>query len=681
MKLANGVIRHTFGAPEKFSCLRTLSFTPRRKELASLSDPKPPFSREEIGFSSSSKGTVFTLPLTPGERLYGFGLQLKSFEQTGKKRIVRNNADPQADSGDSHAPAPFYLSTKGYAVLVDTARYAKFYTGCAKRLDGVRGADKQLGLNVQELYAATGGGNQVYVEIPFAQGADIYLFTGEDMRDALARYILYCGGGVLPPLWGLGIHYRTKTDFTAEEISSVVRELRDLDMPCDMIGVEPGWHTHAYSCTYQWDKFRFPDPDRWIGEMADHHIHLNLWQHVFTHPDSELYEPLREYSGDFEVWGGLTPDLSIPGCQTLISDYQQQNFASKGIGGVKLDECDGSDYTGGWSYPEFASFPSGMDGEQMHSLIGGLYQQAVNDAFEHSGARTWSLVRASGAGACSFPFVLYSDLYEHRDFIRGLCTAPLSGLLWAPEVRQCESREELIRRMQSAAVSPMMCLNNWMLRLPPWKQFDYEKNLREELLPDWEDLFAACKQAARLRMSLVPYLYTAFFRYWQTGVPPIRPLVLDHPDDPAVFGVDDQVMIGDSLMAAPCVAGETRREVTFPQGTWRCFYTGRRFDGGQRVTVDAPLERLPLFVQEGACIPLAKPLPYLSGDTVFDITLRGYGEGPMKAVLYTDDGESFRFRQGAYSLLTARVDAQGKVTVSSSGDYAARYRIVGFKRM
>ncbi len=123
----------------------------------------------------------------------------------------------------------------------------------------------------------------------------------------------------------------------------------------------------------------------------------------------------------------------------IFGNYHGRTLVDIGISGFKLDECDSSDYTGGWSFPDFSRFPSGVDGEQMHAVFGLRYQNAVWQEFKKRGRPTYNLVRSSGALASPYPFVLYSDLYEHRDFIRALVNSGFSGLLWCPEVRDAKN--------------------------------------------------------------------------------------------------------------------------------------------------------------------------------------------------------------------------------------------------
>ena len=119
------------------------------------------------------------------------------------------------------------------------------------------------------------------------------------------------------------------------------------------------------------------------------------------------------------------------------------------------------------------------------------------------------------------PFVLYSDLYDHKQFIRGMVNAGFSGLLWCPEVRSCKNGDDLLRRLQTVVFSAHALINGWRLPNPPWEQTDIKQNLAGEKMEGAEYYTKECRKLFELRMSLLPYLYSAYVDYYRTGKPPI----------------------------------------------------------------------------------------------------------------------------------------------------------------
>lgn len=636
-----GIWRATVGTPEGYTPVSSRLVPVQIEAFAKLpavnAAPLPP-----IEGKRTVRGCTVRLPLRADEQIFGFGLQLLSFAQRGKRKVARVNADPKIDTGDSHAPVPFYVTTEGIGILVDTARYATFYFGDAKPKPTQAAPNSYAGASPDPNYTHTlkeSESSFIVIDIPHAAGIDIYLFAGPDMLNAVKRYNVFSGGGHVPPEWGLGFWYRNEARATQQSVLALASEFRARNIPCDVLGLEPGWQSHAYSCTFTWDKGRFPDPEGFVRSAANLQYRVNLWEHAFTSPASPLFTAIEPYSGDYGVWGGLVPDFAGEKGRDRFGEFHGKTLIDIGISSFKLDECDNSDYTGGWSFPECSSFPSGIDGEQMHSVFGLRYQMSLWNEFRKRRQPTYNLVRSSGALATPYPFVLYSDLYNHRDYIRALVNSGFSGLLWCPEVRQAVSREDLIRRLQSGVFSPLAQVDCWYMKNPPWKQIDRTLNNAGQLLDDWERLEARCREIIGWRMSLVPYLTAAFQRYAADGTPPFRALVLDDPRDKQLYSVDDQYMIGDRMMVAPLFAGEPGRKVVLPQGAWHDFWTGERHNGGAEIAISASYDRIPVYVRSGSIVPWADVGLYAGAPETRRIAARVYGDGSLPFTIAAEQGE------------------------------------------
>lgn len=687
--IANGVWKISYGQPEMHTPVQMREYDIQLKGLEQLvSRGKSPFASEEVVIKQTARGINIELPLQADEQVYGFGLQLHRVNHTGRKKVIKVNSDPVADTGDSHAPVPFYVTTAGYGVLVDTARYATFYCGTNLRKgdsEHRKFEEKDIATSEIELYGyqQTQGERTVVVDVPAAQGIDIYLFEGPDLKSAVQRYNLFSGGGALPPEWGLGMWYRAYSAAKVDDVMRLAEGFREDEMPIDVFGFEPGWQTKAYSCSFVWDEGRFPEHEAMLKKLYDMNYKVNLWEHLFVHPTSPMYDKLKPHSGDYEVWEGLVPDLSVPEARDIFSEHHLREFVEKGIAGFKLDECDSSDFVhSNWSFPDTTEFPSGMDGEQMHNQLGTLYQSVIQEPFEKVGKRTLSQVRSSGALASPYPFVLYSDLYDHKVFIRGVVNSGFSGLLWSPEVRQATSGEDLIRRIQTAVFSPMALLNCWRIPNPPWMQVDREKNVAGEFLEDYEQIRDACRDLFEIRTMLVPYLYASYAKYLYEGIPPFRALVMDYPDDPNTYEIDDQYMMGESILVAPLITGHHERSVYLPEGSWCDFWTGKAYEGGQSYTFTPELETIPVFVKDNTLLPLATPQAFIGDEPSFDITVRAYGEAPADAYLFEDDGTTFAYRDGAYNWVKLSWPNGDQGEVSRTGNYPhEKHRIVEWVRM
>jgi len=670
-RVAPGIWRIRLGNPESITPVLLNPIAICKAGLDALPDiAKTAIDLNDIQWSISSRGCVVHLPMTERDNIYGFGLHLTGFRANNRRHNIIVSDYPEQGDGSGHAPTPFYVSTQGYGVFVDTLRYARFYCANLEKVGDSSADSGEIKTNVEELYQARQTSRQsMAVDIPCAQGVDIYVFGGPTMRNAVQRYNLFSGGGAIPPLWGLGIFYRSDGRFSADQILNLADYFRKNRIPCTVLGLEPGWHSHAYSCSYQWSS-RFPKPDRFIEQLKTSHYQLNLWEQAFVHPTAPFYQEMKPFSGDYQVWGGLVPDFTHPEARRIFTGYHKREFVRKGITGFKLDECDNQPYKSQpWSFPELTRFPTGIDGEQMHSLFGLAFQRTMTEMFKANNIRTWSQVRASHALASPMPFVLYSDAYDHRAYVRGLVNSGFSGLLWQPEVRSAQNENDLYRRIQTSVFSPQTLINAWFIPNVPWYQIDENKNNRNELQDNRFEQEKTVRDLFELRMRLVPYFYSAFVHYQRTGVPPFRALVMDYPDDTKTFTIDDQYLAGSSLLIAPLFGNETKRKVYLPQGRWYCFWTNVKYAGGNEYWIDAPKEQIPVFVKENSILPLAQPVEYITTETTFDITARTYGQTCENFILYEDDGESYNFEKGQQNQVILSWSQGEKGRVVRTGDF------------
>jgi alpha-D-xyloside xylohydrolase len=198
--------------------------------------------------------------------------------------------------------------------------------------------------------------------------------------------------------------------------------------------------------------------------------------------------------------------------------------------------------------------------------------------------------------------------------------------------------EDLVRRLQTVIFSPLAMINAWYIKNPPWKQVDREANNAGKFSDNWQEVEGLCRTLIELRMQLLPYLYAAFVRYRLEGLPPVRSLVMDYPDDVKTWTLDDQYLLGGDLLVAPVFAGQNERDVYLPKGEWFDFWTGQRTPGLQTVKITSPLDRIPVFVKAGTLLPLAQPTLHTGDPGSFVLTVRRYGSGDRTATLYEDDG-------------------------------------------
>ena len=358
------------------------------------------FPESQFSCRQTRRGFVVEFEINPETQIFGGGLQFHGFNHTGRRLALKCNADPRSSCGDTHAPVPFIVTNQGYGLYFDTARNVEFYCGIMKRGGELKAEDYQPSLNTEELYRARELENHAVVSvfIPNCEGVDVYVIEGETITEIVAQYNMLSGGGCSVTEQSLGVLYRVNGAYNDKQALEVARYMRENQIPCDTLGLEPGWQTHAYPCTYIWNPERFPEPAGFINTLHGMGYEINLWEHAYVHPASPIYNKLLPYACDYSVFLGLVPDLSIPESRRIFVE-QQKKLTAIGVNGFKADECDGSDNTGGWSFPDHAAFPSGLDGEQYHNLFGVLYAQTMHEALDNRPGL--SEIRSMGALAAS----------------------------------------------------------------------------------------------------------------------------------------------------------------------------------------------------------------------------------------------------------------------------------------
>ncbi|MEO8415636.1 MAG: TIM-barrel domain-containing protein, partial [Ginsengibacter sp.] len=381
----------------------------------------------------------------------------------------------------------------------------------------------------------------------------------------------------------------------------------------------------------------------------------------YISPEGELYKKIFPYTASFTVWAGLVPDYSMPKAQKIIGDHLYKHVLSKGVSGFKMDENDGFDE---WLWPDVTRFPSGNSAEQMRQTYGLLMQKMTTDLYRKQNRRTYGLVRASNAGASSFPYVIYNDYYSHPDFITALVNSSFIGVLWTPEVRSSPTAEEWLRRMQTVCFSPLAMINAWADGTKPWSFPAVEKQVQA---------------IADLRMQLIPYFYTSFADYAFYGTPPVKAMNLipgfnapataskgalsstDNPYAKAVTQeIKDQFMVGDNLLVAPLFTGQKSRKVILPKGRWFDFYTGKYVGEGEVITVAPGLDIIPVYVRDGGIIPMMPPVSTIDTEKL-PVEIRYYGDKESAYNLYDDDGVSYDYEKGQFTRIKLSVtrDANG----------------------
>lgn len=666
--IAPGVWKGTIGKPENYNLLVASGAKPYTAGLQQLGDALFPLVKNEITGRLADGKTYLRFPLDRKEQIYGFGLNFQTVHQRGKILELHVDHYGGKDNGRTHAPTPFYVSSNGYGVFINSARYLKVFAGSSVRLDS-KDAPEAKDRNTDKSWSSRPYADAVEILVP-AEGVEFYVFAGPKPLDAVRRYNLFNGGGVLPPRWGLGFTQRVKTLYTSREVEDEAKAFEEKGFPLDFIGLEPGWQSKAYPCTFEWDTKRYPEPAKFVKNMLDRGIRLNLWTNPYVSPEAAIFKAIKPYTADHTVWVGAVPDLTMPQARNIFFGQLKKSQVDIGISGYKFDEVDGYDH---YLWPDVTIFPSGKSAEQMRQTYGLLIQRYSAALYHERNQRTYGLVRASNGGGSALPYVIYNDYYNHEDFITALINSSFSGVLWTPEARASKTGEEWLRRMQSVVFSPMAMINAWSSGTKPWS---------------YPEVAQQVKDMALLRMQMMPYWYSEFAKYHFQGIPPFRAMNLEEgyqtkvkkevkstnlEDNPYVEAVSkevkDQYMAGEYLLVAPMFTGKQTRTVILPKGKWFDFYTGEYAGDGEVITVTPGLDKIPVYVKDGGIVPMGPILMHAPKPSEKqDIEIRYYGSKPGKYMLYDDDGETFNYEKGEYSFREINVvkEASGRLKTSIS---------------
>lgn len=534
-------------------------------------------------------GTHFGLRLPPGERLVGLGEQFGDLDLRGQRvRAAVRQPNGVPDSG-TYAPVPFYLSDRSYGVLADTERDAVF----------------DFGSDVP-------GVTQVTVEDSVLA---LTVFVGEEPTDVLSAYTDLTGRAPMLPPWTFGVWLSRNSYESAEEVRDIVGDLRERGFPFDVVHVDPEW-MDIETVDLTWDRESFPDPEAFLDELAETNVHVSVWEYPYVKVGSDLFTEavaegyvLSDESGRAYVFRrpsvadtrAAIVDFTNPDAVSWWQDRHRRLIEM----GVDVFKTDFGEYS-----PRNTVTADGRTGRAAHNTYPVEYQSAVAGAFtaaggdeaespenaERSGKSPVLWSRSGWVGAQQYPVHWGGDARSTWEGFATTVGAGLSQLASGFQFWSCDiggykhepSPELYVRWAQ------------WGLLALSHPRF-HGKTPREPTAfgAEAEQIVT---RFARLRSKLLPYYLAAGKRASETGIPLMRPMLLEYPDSPVATS-QTQHMIGDSLLIAPVLDPDGTVSVDLPAGEWIDYFDGTRFEGPTRVERDPSLDEIPLFVRAESAIP------------------------------------------------------------------------------
>ncbi|HEV2214363.1 MAG TPA: TIM-barrel domain-containing protein [Terracidiphilus sp.] len=581
--------------------------------------------RQQIQFDTDSTAVRFLLGSRP---LFGLGEGIAGLDLRGKRVGMRNGeSSPDLQTSGARLPIPWLISAEGWGLFVG----------------------QPMGLF--DLTGAMG------VAWPSAASStrNVYLVLGDSPAEVMRGYAELTGFSHLPPLWSLGYMQSHRTLASREEVMGIAETFREKKLPCDALiylgtGFCPsGWNTGHGSFTFNADVF--PDPPEMIRQM--HQEHMKVVLHVV--PPYDLHGKITDTGETAHVLGDAAP-------------YWAEHMPLEEIG------------VDGW-------WPDEGDGLAVDERLerNQLYWDGQRQA--HPDQRPFALHRNGYAGLQRFGWLWSGDTDSTWETLAaqvldginvGLCGIPYWGTDTGGFVPTHELTPELyVRWFQFSAFCPLFRSHGraWKLRLPwGWNMGTPGPLEGSERLGNWprpQDLHDArvepiCRKFLNLRYQLLPYIYSSVEQTHRTGLPLMRALWMDWPQDAKSLQTADAYMLGDSLLVAPVMKpGAVQRTSYLPAGSWWDFWTNQRVQGGGEVTRAVDLETLPLYVRAGAVVPMGPVRQYAAEPSDEPVTLRVYPGVDGRSSWYEDDGISLAYERGKCTRIECYwSDAARKLTLA-----------------
>lgn len=565
----------------------------------------------------SAKLAVECFDLAPDEAVYGFGEKFVKLNKVGQT-IDQDLVDALGVmTPRSYKCVPFHLSTRGYGVFFNHSSRMTYWVGsrCATRV-------------------------QVALEDDFL---DYFVIAGS-IREILARYQDLTGRGVVPPTWTFG-YWQSKISYkAADETLEIVQELREHEVPCDVVHLDTHWFKADWFCDLEFDPQRFPDPAGWFRKMAELGIKISLWQLPYIPEGSRLFDELRAVDGFVKTRDGGLFDCHIcftPGFKGMVGvvDYtnpaavrvHQEHFRRLFKLGAKVIKADF-----GEEAPADGVYHDGTPGHRMHNLYPLLYNRALFEVTKEATGEGAIWARSAWAGSQRYPLHWGGDNSPNFDNlipqIEGGLSFGLSGFsFWSQDIGGFLGEtggDLLVRWMQLG----MFCSHSRIHGFGNRELYKFD-----------EKTFRICRDYICLRYRLLPYILAGARRCVAQALPLMRALVVEFQDDPTVWNLGDEFMFGDDLLVCPIHTADGRRRIYFPEGQWTDWWTGKGYEGRKWVDWEAPLETLPLFLREGAIVPMGPALNYVGEKPLdrIEVVVAPHGrDGRSECVVETARGEA-----------------------------------------
>lgn len=548
---------------------RILSQTAALSDADSTQVKYTPFCFVKRGSDNARRiNPVFTL--TADEMIFGCGESATGLNKAGQK-VNLFVTDPQGPETDQmYKPIPFFMSNRGYGMFMHTSApvtcdFGATYIGLNKMFMG----DENL---------------------------DLFVFFGEP-KDILDEYTDLVGKPGMPPLWSFGTWMSRITYFSEKEGYDVAANIRKNKYPCDVIHFDTGWFDVDWQCDYKFSENRFQNPQQMLKDLRSQGFHVCLWQLPYFTPKNRYFSELIEKDMYVKNGNGELPyedvvlDFSNP---ETVKWYQNKlaGLLNIGVSAIKVDF--------GEAAPLNGIYASGKSGWYEHNLYPVRYDMAVSEITKklHNENIMWA--RAAWAGSQRYPLHWGGDAATTNTGLLGTLRAGLSfGLsgfsFWSHDMGGFvkSTPEDLYCRWIPFG---FLTSHTRAHGAPPTEPWLYDSKRVQDVF----------RKSAEMKYRLMPYVYAQAKECTEKGLPMLRALFVEFPDDPGAWKVDDEYLFGSQILVAPLLeSGMTGRTVYLPEGKWIDYQTEKVYEGGWH-RIEAGSLPIIMLVRDGSVLPHLK---------------------------------------------------------------------------
>ncbi|MDR1837519.1 MAG: alpha-xylosidase [Treponema sp.] len=522
------------------------------------------------------KGTFVKdeLTLSVGELVYGLGERFGPLIKNGQVVDVWNE-DGGTASEQAYKNIPFYMTNKGYGVFINDPGKVSLEIGSEKTS------------RVQ--FCVTG------------EVLEYFVIYGPGPKSILERYTALTGRPAMPPQWSFGLWLSTSftTSYDEKTVMSFIDGMKERKIPLSVFHFDCFWMRGFNWCDFTWDRETFPDPADMLSRIRARGIKICVWINPYIAQRSSLFNEGKKGGYFLKKTDGSVYQTDLWQAGMAIVDFTNPDAVKWYTGQLErlMDmgvDCFKTDF--GERIPEDAVYFDGGDPERHHNFYTYLYNKAVFELLERKRGRGEACLfaRSATAGGQKFPLHWGGDCESTfeamAETLRGGLSLSLSGFgFWSHDIGGFEGipHAALFKRwLAFGLLSSHSRLHGSHSYRVPWSVD--------------EESAEVCRFFTELKMRIMPYILKSARETCEKGIPVLRAMFLEFPNDPACAYLDRQYMLGPDLLVAPVFSEDGEVTYYLPEGDWKQYLTGEVLKGGRWITEKHGFLSMPVLARAGA---------------------------------------------------------------------------------